>query len=117
MTRLDLTEYEVIDNHCHPFPVGREPKDFARNACIGLYPVESEDMRNTSTPGAPHRSDLVMNSVSTFRPSSDLRYQLYPVVGLDSISHLYTVFTSAVTSFFFEVMTAEWIRHVYELIP
>ncbi|MBQ5955940.1 MAG: amidohydrolase family protein [Clostridia bacterium] len=47
MTRLDLTEYEVIDNHCHPFPVGREPKDFARNACIGLYPVESEDMRNT----------------------------------------------------------------------
>ena len=47
MKHIDLSSFELIDNHCHPFPAGREPADFARNACIGLYPVESEDMRNT----------------------------------------------------------------------
>lgn len=45
--KLDLTNYPVTDNHCHPFPEGREPAEFERNMCIGLYPVESEDMRNT----------------------------------------------------------------------
>lgn len=45
--KLDLTSYPVTDNHCHPFPAGREPLEFERNFCIGLYPVRSEDMRNT----------------------------------------------------------------------
>lgn len=45
--KLDLTNYPVTDNHCHPFPAGREAKEFERNFCIGLYPVPSEDMRNT----------------------------------------------------------------------
>ncbi len=47
MKKIDLSGFELIDNHCHPFPAGREPAEFARNACIGLYPVESEDMKNT----------------------------------------------------------------------
>lgn len=45
--KLDLTNYPITDNHCHPFPLNREHKEFERNFCIGLYPVESEDMRNT----------------------------------------------------------------------
>ena len=47
MKKIELDSFELIDDHCHPFPVSREPEDFARNACIGLYPVESEDMKNT----------------------------------------------------------------------
>lgn len=45
--KIDLSSLPVIDNHCHPFPVGREPKDYERNFCIGLYEVPAEDMRNT----------------------------------------------------------------------
>ncbi|MCU6748776.1 amidohydrolase family protein [Faecalicatena acetigenes] len=47
MKKLDLSGIPAIDNHCHPFPYGREAKDFERALCIGLYPVESEDMRHT----------------------------------------------------------------------
>jgi predicted TIM-barrel fold metal-dependent hydrolase len=45
--KLNLSNYPLTDNHCHPFPLNREPVDFERNMCIGLYPVKSENMRNT----------------------------------------------------------------------
>lgn len=45
--KIDLSKLPVIDNHCHPFPAGREPAEYERNFCIGLYPVPAEDMRNT----------------------------------------------------------------------
>lgn len=45
--KIDLTSLPVIDNHCHPFPAKREPAEYERNFCIGLYPVPAEDMRNT----------------------------------------------------------------------
>lgn len=45
--KLDLTDYPITDNHCHPFPLEREPESFERAMCIGLYPVKNEDMRNT----------------------------------------------------------------------
>lgn len=44
---LDLSGIPVIDNHCHPFPHKREPEEFERTLCIGLYPVKSEDMQHT----------------------------------------------------------------------
>lgn len=45
--KFDLSALPVIDNHCHPFPAGREPAHYERNFCIGLYDVPAEDMRNT----------------------------------------------------------------------
>lgn len=45
--KIDLSALPVIDNHCHPFPAGREPEHYERNFCIGLYDVPPEDMRNT----------------------------------------------------------------------
>lgn len=45
--KLDLSGIPMVDNHCHPFPVGREPAQFERNLCIGLYPIDPEDMRHT----------------------------------------------------------------------
>lgn len=45
--KLDLSGIPAVDNHCHPFLYGREPATFERAMCIGLYPVEPEDMRHT----------------------------------------------------------------------
>ncbi len=45
--KIDLSNIPVIDNHCHPFVLGREPEVFADNFCIGLYPVSTESMRST----------------------------------------------------------------------
>ncbi len=45
--KIDLSGIPVIDNHCHPFVLGREPEIFAENFCIGLYPVSAEHMRST----------------------------------------------------------------------
>lgn len=44
---IDLASIPVIDNHCHPFPQGREPAHYERNFCIGFYDVPPVDMRNT----------------------------------------------------------------------
>ncbi len=46
-TKLDFSQIPLIDNHCHPFPAEREPKDFPCALCIGLLPVKPEDMKNT----------------------------------------------------------------------
>ncbi|MDI9242396.1 TatD family hydrolase [Ruminococcus sp. YH-rum2234] len=45
--KIDLSNIPVIDNHCHPFVLGREPEVFAKNFCIGLYPVSEENMKST----------------------------------------------------------------------
>ena len=29
MKKIELESFELIDDHCHPFPVSREPEDFA----------------------------------------------------------------------------------------
>ena len=45
--KIDLSGIPMIDNHCHPFPKGREPEHFERNFCTGFLNVPPEDMRNT----------------------------------------------------------------------
>ncbi len=45
--KIDLSGIPMIDNHCHPFPKGREPEHFERNFCTGFLNVSPEDMRNT----------------------------------------------------------------------
>ena len=44
---IDLTNIPLIDNHCHPFPAEHEPERFERGLCIGLNPINSDDMKHT----------------------------------------------------------------------
>lgn len=44
---LNLSNIPLIDNHCHPFPAEREPERFERGLCIGLNPIDPDDMKHT----------------------------------------------------------------------
>lgn len=44
---IDLSNIPLIDNHCHPFPAEREPERFERGLCIGLNPIDPDDMKHT----------------------------------------------------------------------
>ena len=44
---LDLSEFKVVDDHCHPFDPKRENQGFEQYWTLAMYPLDPLDMKNT----------------------------------------------------------------------
>jgi predicted TIM-barrel fold metal-dependent hydrolase len=44
---LDLNEFRVIDDHCHPFDPARENQGFEQYWTLSMFPLDPIDMKNT----------------------------------------------------------------------
>lgn len=44
---IEIQNYPVIDNHCHPFPIGRIPQQLERMWTLSLNSIPVEDIKNS----------------------------------------------------------------------
>ncbi|MFW6118223.1 MAG: amidohydrolase family protein [Chloroflexota bacterium] len=44
---IDLTGYEIVDSHCHPFLPEKETEGFEQYFTLSMLPMRTEDMKNT----------------------------------------------------------------------
>lgn len=45
--KIDLSEFPIIDDHCHPFDPVRENQTFEQYWTLAMFPLDPIDMRNT----------------------------------------------------------------------
>ncbi len=45
--QIDLSEFPIIDDHCHPFDPARENQTFEQYWTLAMFPLDPVDMRNT----------------------------------------------------------------------